>query len=70
MTDAQKLALAMIRKFGRTTDKRAVNALAKKGLVIITREERLCGEWGGKGAIAFFGYVASPENNSADPQKN
>jgi hypothetical protein len=36
MTDAQKLALAMIRKFGRTTDKRAVTALEKKGLVVIT----------------------------------
>ena len=57
LTEAQANALRMIEKFGRSTDKRAVKALEKKGLIVVLREESLPGSWGEKGAMAFFGYV-------------
>ena len=57
LTEAQANALKMIAKFGRSTDKRAVKALEKKGLIVVLREENLAGSWGEKGAMAFFCYV-------------
>jgi hypothetical protein len=57
LTEAQANALKTIKKFGRSTDKRAVKALEKKGVIVILREERLAGSWGENGALAFFGYV-------------
>jgi hypothetical protein len=57
LTESQANALRMIQKFGRSTDKQAVKALEKKGLIVILREDRLAESWNKKGAIAVFAYV-------------
>ena len=54
LTELQANALSLIKRTGRSTDKRAVNALVKKGLVIVTYEDRLPGSWNEKGAVAYF----------------
>jgi hypothetical protein len=54
LTESQKNALKLIERTGRSTDKRAVNGLVAKKIVMITREDRLSGSWGENGSMAYF----------------
>ena len=54
LTKSQANALKLIRRTGRSTDKRAVNALVAKKIVRIVREDRLSGSWGEQGAMAYY----------------
>lgn len=54
LTESQANALSLIKRTGRSTDKRAVKALVKKGFVTVTYEDTLPGSWGEKGAVAYF----------------
>ncbi len=54
LTESQKNALKLIERTGRSTDKRAVNGLVSKKIVMVTREDRLSGSWGENGPMAYF----------------
>jgi hypothetical protein len=54
LTESQKNALKLIERTGRSTDKRAVNGLVAKKIVMVIREDRLSGSWGENGPMAYF----------------
>jgi hypothetical protein len=60
LSESQKNALKLIERTGRSTDKRAVNGLAAKKIVMVTRENRLSGSWGKKGAMAYYCIILNP----------
>ena len=61
LTDNQAWALKMIRKFGRSTDKRAVNGLEKKGLITILGTGKIRP---GRGADVVMTYRCTEKEKS------
>ena len=65
LTKNQSHALDMINRFGRSTDKRSVDALVKKGIVYISHTDRIGVTWSDKGTIAYFCDILSLLNQGS-----
>ena len=54
LTEIERHELSMIQRFGRTTNKRAVNGLVKKNVVTLDYEQEIFATTRVKGTIAYF----------------
>ena len=54
LTDSEQHELSIIQRFGRSTNRRAVNGLVKKQVVTLDYEQEIFGTAWQAGAIAYF----------------